>query len=89
MLYKNYRFAEVPIGQILIVHFLYSYYSTCIIHASDSGKQKEITDAIVSFVAIDLQPFSIVESAFRNVLEKAEPRYTTSLARSRTLGHIN
>ena len=43
----------------------------------DCGKQKELTDAVVSFVASDLQPLSVVESpAFRKLLEKAEPRYT-------------
>ena len=46
-------------------------------NSTDSGKQKELTDAIVTFVAQDLQPLAIVESpAFRRVLEMAEPRYT-------------
>ena len=45
--------------------------------SNDGGKQKDITDAIVSFVASDLQPLSVVESlAFRQILERAEPRYT-------------
>ena len=46
-------------------------------NSTDSGKQKELTDAIVMFVAQDLQPLAIVESpAFRRVLEMAELRYT-------------
>ena len=43
---------------------------------TDPGKQ-EITEAIVSFVAIELQSLSVVESdAFRTILQKAQPRYT-------------
>ena len=40
----------------------------------DCGKQKELTDAVVSFVASDLQPLSVVESpAFRKLLNHAIP----------------
>ena len=43
--------------------------------STDRGKQEEITDAIVGFVAHNLQALSVVESkAFRKVLQKAEPR---------------
>lgn len=43
----------------------------------DSGKQKHITEAIVTFIAKDMQSLSIVESkSFRQVLEVAEPRYS-------------
>ena len=45
--------------------------------SNDGSKQKEIINAIASFVALDLQPFSVVESpAFHRALEKAEPHYT-------------
>ena len=45
--------------------------------SNDGGMQKDITDAIVSFIASDLQPLSVVESiAFRQILERAEPHYT-------------
>ncbi len=44
--------------------------------STDGGKQKQITDAVVNFIASDLQPLSVVESsAFRKILEMAEPRY--------------
>ena len=45
--------------------------------SNDGGKQKNITDALVSFVASDLQPLSVIESiAFRQILERAEPHCT-------------
>ena len=44
--------------------------------STDQGKQNEITKAIVNFVAMNLQPLSVVESkTFRNILEEAEPLY--------------
>ena len=46
-------------------------------HATDGGRQKLITNAIVTFVAKDLRPLSVAESeAFRNLLHIAEPQYS-------------
>lgn len=43
---------------------------------SDSEKSKALTNAIARMMALDLQPYSIVEDVgFRSVLKVAEPKY--------------
>ena len=45
--------------------------------ASDGAKAKGITTKIMEFIALDDQPFSVVEDVgFRRLMEHVEPRYT-------------
>ena len=45
--------------------------------ASDGAKAKGITTKIMEFIALDDQPFSVVEHVgFRRLMEHFEPRYT-------------
>ena len=43
----------------------------------DSTKAKQITSKVMEFIALDDQPFSVVEDAgFRSLMDFMEPRYT-------------
>lgn len=45
--------------------------------ANDSAKAKGITKRIMEFIALDDQPFSVVEDVvFRRLIDHIEPRYT-------------
>ncbi|XP_077315557.1 max-like protein X isoform X1 [Lithobates pipiens] len=45
--------------------------------ASDSPKARAITDKIMEFIALDDQPFSVVEDiGFRRLMQHIEPRYS-------------
>lgn len=44
---------------------------------TDSNRAKQITEAIGTFIAADMRPYSVMENAdFKNMLNVIEPRYT-------------
>ena len=62
------RSVEVPIQQA---------FEKCKNFSRDSGKAKAINERVMEFIALDDQPFSVVENTgFRNLIAHLEPRYT-------------